>query len=349
MVELENDYNEVLSLPIEERATSKRARELRLKYAKIRTSVKEIHKTQKAFYLAGGRFVDGWKNAQEFASLGKEEKLEEIEKYAENLEKQRIADLQAERTAALEPYEVENLENLNLGTMPDNIWENFLSGSIATYNNKKEAERLAKEAEEKRLAEEAAAERERVRVENEKLKKELEEKEAALQAERQAAIDAENAKKAVRTAREAELRPIMQFVSDLTAVLDAEEADYQAELLKAKELALKHKEAELEKQRIEQEKRDKELEEQRKANIEAARLRKELEDKKKAEEEAELQRQAELEAELSKGDGDKMKSLIADLEALKEKYSFKSKKNKAIHASVNELLDKIVVYINQKS
>jgi hypothetical protein len=47
---------------------------------KIRTATLDIHKKQKAFYLAGGKFVDGWKNAQHFASMGKEEKLEEIEK-----------------------------------------------------------------------------------------------------------------------------------------------------------------------------------------------------------------------------------------------------------------------------
>ena len=83
MVELENEFNEVVNLAIGESETTKKAKELRLKYVKVRTGTAEIHKNQKAFYLNGGRFIDGWKNAQLFASQGKESKLEEIEKYHE--------------------------------------------------------------------------------------------------------------------------------------------------------------------------------------------------------------------------------------------------------------------------
>ena len=78
MVDLEKRYNEVISLEIQPE-TCKKAKELRLEYVKVRTGTATIHKELKAFYLQGGRFVDGWKNAQLMASQGIEEKLINIE------------------------------------------------------------------------------------------------------------------------------------------------------------------------------------------------------------------------------------------------------------------------------
>jgi len=347
MVELESDYNEVLNLPVEEKETAKKARELRLKYMKIRTATLDIHKKQKAFYLAGGRFVDGWMNAQKFASLGKEEKLEEIEKYAENLEKERLAKLQAEREAALVPYEVENIETLSLAKMADNVWENFLAGSKANYEAKKQAEQEAKEAEEKRRKEEEA-EREKVRLENERLKKEAE------------------ALKALRDERSKLIAPYIQFLGDFNAVLDLSDEDFTKALQEAVEAKLKHDEAERLKAEEEEKERQKQIEEQRKKNIEESKKRKEAEEKAEKERkdreaaekalEAEKQRQAEAaaeaerlaEAELSKGDKDKMQSLIDDLTALKTKYQFKSKKHKALYDSICELITKTVTYAESK-
>lgn len=347
MVELENDYNEVLTLPVEEKETAKKARELRLKYMKIRTATLDIHKKQKAFYLAGGRFVDGWMNAQKFASLGKEEKLEEIEKYAENLEKERLAKLQAEREAALVPYEVENIETLSLAKMADNVWENFLAGSKANYEAKKQAEQEAKEAEEKRRKEEEA-EREKVRLENERLKKEAE------------------ALKALRDERSKLIAPYIQFLGDFNAVLDLSDEDFTKALQEAVEAKLKHDEAERLKAEEEEKERNRLIDEQKKKNIEEAKKRKEAEekaekerkDREAAEKElaAEKQRQAEAaaeaerlaELELSKGDKDKMQSLIDDLIALKTKYQFKSKKHKALYEAIKELITKTVAYAEGK-
>jgi len=146
MVELEKEYNEVIQLPIEEAA--KPAKELRLKYIKIRTGTAAIHKAQKEFYLAGGRFVDGWKNAQLFASQGIEDKLQSIEDYAANKERERIAALQEERQSAL--IEFEMLDVPNLGSMADDVWKSFYIGAKTQYIARIEAERIA---EEQRLAE----------------------------------------------------------------------------------------------------------------------------------------------------------------------------------------------------
>ena len=76
---------------------SKQAKEVRLKLVKVRTGIAEIHKTQKAFFLAAGRFVDAWKNKETLPVEQMEERLSEIENYYINLEKARIEKLQIER------------------------------------------------------------------------------------------------------------------------------------------------------------------------------------------------------------------------------------------------------------
>jgi hypothetical protein len=107
--------------------------------------------------------------------------------------------------------------------------------------------------------------------------------------------------------------------------------------------------------------------EQRKANIEAARIRKEAEQKaaearkeadclaaelkakQDAEARAEAERLAAIEADLSKGDKAKIADLVADFRALKTKYEFRSKKYKTLYISVTELIEKIIVYITTKN
>lgn len=153
MTELEAEYNEIIKLDPEQPSTAKLAHDLRQKYVKVRTGTAAVHKEQKAFYLAAGRYIDGWKNAQIFASQGIEENLEKIEKHAEIREKARIDALQAERVAALTPYDVANASVLSLGTMSEQVWKTFFDGAVSAYNAKKDAE---KRAEEERLAAQAA-------------------------------------------------------------------------------------------------------------------------------------------------------------------------------------------------
>lgn len=188
MTELEAEYNSVLALSIEDKETAKKARELRLKYVKVRTGTDAIHKAQKAFYLAGGKFVDGWKNTILFTLEGNEKKLESIEKYQENLEKERLAKLKEERDFEARLIEVDPT-HMNLQCMSDDVYKNFIAGAALAYEQRKEAER---KAEEDRIArEKAEAEaREAMRIENERLKKEAEEN-ARIAAEERAKADAE--------------------------------------------------------------------------------------------------------------------------------------------------------------
>jgi len=68
---------------------------------------------------------------------------------------------------------------------------------------------------------------------------------------------------------------------------------------------------------------------------------------KDAELKAESDRLAAIEAQLSKGDADKIKDLKADLWAIRTKYEFKSKKNQLLYQSVGLLIEKIINFINK--
>lgn len=89
-----------------------------------------------------------------------------------------------------------------------------------------------------------------------------------------------------------------------------------------------------EKKRIEREERIKreKLEAELKAKQEAERKLKELE-------------KARIQTELNKNDAAKVKDLINDFKLLKEKYTFKSMKNKKMYITVGLLIDKIITNI----
>lgn len=182
MVELENEYNALIESikgePTEDDCRS--AKELRLKYVKVRTGTEAIHKELKAFYLSGGRFVDGWKNAQKMASQGIEERLKEIETHQERKEAERKTALEASRRWELSEY-TDQIPS-GLGDMPENVWEMYLTGAKKAHADKLEAEHKAEEERQRQEAERIAmekaeaAERERIRKENERLKAEASER-----------------------------------------------------------------------------------------------------------------------------------------------------------------------------
>lgn len=62
----------------------------------------------------------------------------------------------------------------------------------------------------------------------------------------------------------------------------------------------------------------------------------------------EAERLAKIESDLQRGDDEKLKSLVSDLEELKGKYSFESMESKKIGLAVDTLLDKIIFYVNGK-
>lgn len=135
---LKNAFIDIIELPIntENLAIFK---ELRLKIVKNRTQgIEKWHKTNKEFYLSGGRFVDAIKNKEILVNQQMEEKLMEAEKFFENQEKERVAKLQAERLEKVSPY-LESVDGLDLTSMDDYVFDAFFEGSKSKFEAKKEA------------------------------------------------------------------------------------------------------------------------------------------------------------------------------------------------------------------
>jgi hypothetical protein len=184
MKDLEDDFNAVTDLPMDP-ATCKKAQILRMKYVKIRTATAEIHKTAKAYYRAGGLFVDAWKNAQAFAAGEKEAVLAKIEKHYELIEQEKTEKLTAERQEALAPYVVDT-SFFDLAGMSQAGFDQLLSSSKLAFEAQKKAEEdaeAARVADEKRKAEEAEVERIK-NVKRDAELAELKQKEADAEAER---------------------------------------------------------------------------------------------------------------------------------------------------------------------
>lgn len=237
-------YETVIKGDVTVPETALEARDLRLKLVKVRTGIAEIHRTQKAFYLAAGRFVDAWKNKETAPVEQMEEKLLAIEKYQENLERERKAALRAERLKELEKYEVDG-SLIILGEMTEDVWQNYIAGVKVQYQLRKEAEAKA-EADRLAAIEAEKKRQEEIRLENERLKAERDELEKA-QAKERAKLAAEKAE-AERKAKEAEAAMLAQAKKDREALEAArlEKERIEAEIKAKEEAAAKAaKEAEL--------------------------------------------------------------------------------------------------------
>lgn len=289
------------------------ARKCKNSLVKLRTGISKIHKTQKAYFLASGRFVDAWKNKETEPILQMEEECENIAKHYENIKMQEIMQLNIERMAKLKEFGILD-KPANLEDMDNDQFDTFLIGAEVQYKKRIEQARIEEET---RLAGIKAQEEEKKRIaqENEKLKAE--------------AIERENAAK-----------------------LEAEKRAIEESERKAKELAEQKKREQI--QRIANEKHEAELkaarEKQQKIEREELAKRKKLEDELKvkelAEQKAKEDEEKRIQSELNKGDADKVKDLISDLESLKCKYSFKSDKNKKSYNDVGLLIDKVIAHIN---
>jgi colicin import membrane protein len=273
---LKDAYLDVISLDINEENLFI-FKELRLKIVKNRTQgIEKWHKTNKAFFLAGGRFVDAIKNKEIIVNQEMESKLMDAEKHFENLEKERIAQLSVTRKALiLEFEEVDTLKDL--GLMNDDIWQNVFAGAKANFNARKEAK------------EKALAELEKERKEDLRL--------AKIEKERQEAIAKENAKlKADAAAREKSLE------------LERLEAKQLADD-EAKKQALILNEQRKESQRLAKIEADKQAKIQA---IKDAELKKEREEKAKLQAEIKAKRDAEIEAENKKLELERLAKLEAE-------------------------------------
>lgn len=260
---LEVQYSEIIKMNIDDPATSKKARELRLLIRDNRTKgINVWHSTTKEFFLKGGQFVDAIKRKEIAVNERMEENLEQIEKHFEIKEAKRKQELSELRIAELELYSDFVPMGINFGELSDEEYLKIFNGSKLQYEAKLEAD---KKAEEQRIAQEKAeAEaREQQRLENERLKAEAEKREKEIEAERkkQAEILAKQKAEAEKIAREE-----AEKQAKIQAEKDAElkrERDAKAKL-EAELQAKKEAEAKAESERIAEEKQLK-LEAERKA------------------------------------------------------------------------------------
>ena len=377
MVEMEGEYNQVVGEFKEKGITPEvmgKAKNLRQRYVKVRTTVAKIHKSQKERALNFGKYIDGWKNAQLAASSGKEEQLAEIEKHFENIEKERIAKLQEERSAQMEMYEAPHIPE-NLGTMEETVWVHFIASVKKSYDDQKAAEVKAEEEREKK-AEEDRLENERIRAENDKLLKVQEKKRK----------DEEREKKKIeklQQSREAQLINFTELIPSVLGTMSENEfGDYLKSTKESHEKREREKKAEADREEREsklQIKRSSELQkyevesipsflgameeeawkdclENAKVNLKSRKDTEALEKKatedrdereklEREKKEREDRKAEEEQAELNKGDAEKVTDLINDLKSIRTKYLFDSGKNRKMFADVKADITSIIVNI----
>jgi hypothetical protein len=290
MKELESEFNEVTALPIEP-TTCKRAKELRLKFVKIRTGTVEIHKKAKEYYRKGGLFVDAWKNAQAFTCQGKEGELEKIERHYEILEAERKQKLREERISLLSTV-CDTPEMYPVSDMSDKAFEQLLSGLKLVKEQSEAAEKEAEKIRVEALRAEAV-ERERILVDNERLREEARLAEIERQKQEKKLADERARADVERKVAEEKLRKERDIAA---AKAKKEREAHEAEIAKQK--------AEHERKRIaaEEELRQVRLEAQARADVERQKAEsKRIEAEKKAaiEREDARKKQEELERKLA--------------------------------------------------
>lgn len=324
----EQEYNEIINATEITPELSEKSGLLRKKVGKIRIGIGKIHKVKKEYWLNGGRSVDAWKNENSAIVEEKERRLQEIETHFQRIEQERIAKMREARIETLKQYEVDGNLIPTIAIMDETVWESFLMGEKLKFEAKKEQERIA---EEQRVAKEKAEaqEREKMRIENERLKAEA------------------KAKEELRSKRSNELKPYIIFIRDYNELITKEEAEYQKELANIKKGAEDHWKNEREEQikkQAQEEARQNELRKEREAKL---KLQAELKAKQDAEAKAKADEEARIEAEANMGDKEKIQALIGELNSIKSKYEFKSKKNRSVFSEVNHLIDKSIEIIKK--
>lgn len=341
--EWESKAKELVITDASQTAEMKMARQARLALRDIRIEADKARKAMKEGALREGNLIQGIYNIIEGVISPIEKHLEEQEKFVQIQEENRRVQLRADRLEQLSKY-MDNPDMYPLGEISEQAFQDLLNGAKLQYEAKIEA---LHKAEEDRIAREKAEaeERERIRLENERLKNEAIERDRI-----------ETEKKALRQKRSEELKPYIVFIRDYNALIEKEENEYQSELSEIKKGAeLQWENDRKEEARREQERREQEeklLIEQKKLELERKekeRIEAELRAKKEAEQKAEADNLAAIEAELNKGDKQKFDDMINELEAIKNKYIFKSKKYKGIQTSVIDLINKTINYATSKT
>lgn len=329
----------------------------------IRVNVEKRRKELKEDSLKKGKAIDSAAAYLKGLIEPIESHLEEQEKFAERKEAERKAQLKDSRTSALAEYGVD-ATFYDLANMPEDIYQNLFEQTKKAHDDKIEAERKAEEArnEAERQAEIERAEREEKQSIFRKRQLEIAPLKQFTSFELTLETTAEDFKialdsaKFAKDAHEAEQARIAEENERLKREADEKERQLREERLRAEEFAQKEREenerklAEQKAQAEAKAKREREEQEKKLAEerAERERVERELKEKQEAEERAKREERERAEAELSKGDEAKFQDFLNELESLKKKYSFKSKKYKDAYAGGVELLNRTINYLISK-
>jgi hypothetical protein len=312
-----------------QKAEMKQARDARLALKNIRVQTEHTRKELKEESLRTGQTIDAIAKIITNQIVPIEKHLEEQEKFVERMEAQRKQELADNRAEQLARYEVLTA-GYDLGGMSEDAFTQLLENSRIGYEAKQE--QLRKEEEARIEAEKQEQERQRkLQIGNQRMRQMMQ----------------------YGYSHDGDLSEMTDeefnsFIEEKKAAFEEAERtrkeNEEAARIEREKLEADRKAAEAEAARIQAE-RDEQIKKERE---EADRLRRELEAKTEAERKAKEEEAARVEAELSMGDKSKMQSLLSDLEALKTKYTFKSKKHNDILKSVSELIDKTIAYTSSK-
>ena len=147
----------------------KRAREVRLGLRGVRIDGDKIHKALKEDSLRRGRAIDGMRNVVKYMVEPVENRMMDMEKFAERQEAARVTALIEERTPILEGLDIDPAA-YNLGWMDQDTFQSVVDRAKQDKADQIERER---KAEADRIAKDKADREERARIvaENEKLTK----------------------------------------------------------------------------------------------------------------------------------------------------------------------------------
>jgi hypothetical protein len=334
---------------------SQKARELRLRMSKDRSAVAKLHKTLKAESLKVGRFIDSMKNSYSKPSEEMESKLKEIEIHQELVEKNRLDDIQKRRTEML--IEIGMVDPpMDMSAWDESIFDTFYEGTKL---------KIEKEV---KLREEAEANKNKLNARKQEL--------SSLDLQRYVdwnkfelnELTNEDSYQNMKSFAETEKDSFETKQRELNAEnerLRAEQLEIQREIDTAQKrsfqlhkIGVSYSPEELMKMtsdEFEDIKRSGEarhqaiIDREKKEAEERQLIEAELAEKKLAESRAEKEKEEMLEAEAKKGDSQKIKDLISDLESIKSnpKYKFKSKKNIKLFNEVSSLIDKTVIHIQK--
>jgi len=162
------------------------AREARLALKSIRVNAENVRKQLKEKALREGKAIDGIANVIKALIIPIEEHLEKQENFAENLEKERKARIEAERAFEMQKY-VEDITLYNFKEMSEEAFDNLVGTlKLAFEASQKAIKKAERDRIDNEIKEKAEAEKNKLEVAKLKAEAELREKELAKERAEQA-------------------------------------------------------------------------------------------------------------------------------------------------------------------